>query len=290
MMPRCFGLIFTVVLVGGVSAAGCKNQKTSAPRTKAQASSSEVITSQPHAKAGEQQYIVRGSEGHSMDGQTFVVTRRSETLSEPGDLMTSVDIEMIFDGQMPDDWNSGDHASHTVIVNGEVVDSSHLDEPLPPQAREMLMQQGMNTYRDLVNKAMASEDQQSEHLEMFIDLHSDEHENPEPNDHPMWQRIEESEIALSFMENEALVTLWGIDLIKKHVEPAKRVDMLSKLLASTENRTPMRWQRACRNAMLITLMETQAAMGHDDEAQATLMSMIEENMNGTRSKNTTEQE
>ena len=92
------------------------------------------------------------------------------------------------------------------------------------------------------------------------------------------------------MENEALVTLWGIDLIKKHVEPAKRVDMLSKLLASTENRTPMRWQRACRNAMLITLMETQAAMGHDDEAQATLMSMIEENMNGTRSKNTTEQE
>jgi hypothetical protein len=106
----------------------------------------------------------------------------------------------------------------------------------------------------------------------------------------MWQRIEESEIALSFMENEALVTLWGIDLMKKHVEPAKRVDMLSKLLSSTENRTPMKWQRACRNAMLITLMETQAAMGRNDAAQATLMSMIEENMNGTRSKNTTEQE
>ncbi len=91
---------------------------------------------------------------------------------------------MIFDGQMPDDWNSGDHTSSTVTVNGEVVDSSELDELLPPQAREMLMQQGVSTYRDLVNKAMASEDQQSEHVEMFIDLHSHEHENPEPADHP----------------------------------------------------------------------------------------------------------
>ena len=41
-------------------------------------------------------------------------------------------------------------------------------------------------------------------------------------------------------------------------------------------------------AMLIALMETQVEMGDTDKANATLMSIVEENMNGTRPKNTAE--
>lgn len=298
MTRRVFGIVLSALVIGGVSAMSCQTNKTSTVSAKSEESASDESdpsTTKPAEKAGEHQYIVSKSQDHPMEGQTYVVAHGSRTSSEPGDQMTTVDIEMIVEGQMSDDRNGGNSASHTVMINGEVVDSSQLDEQLPPQVREMLKQEGLDTYRALVDRAMASSGDGDKHVEMIIEMHSDEdwgegdtHEESHEHRHPMWQRIDQGEIAMEFLQNEALVTLWALNLMKTHVEPATRADMVGKLLDTTNDQNLMQWQRACRNAMLITLMETQVEMGDTPKANATLMSIVEENMNGTRPKNTSE--
>ncbi len=300
MTRRVSCLVLSLLTIGGLSAVSCHGNKTSASHARSQEETPadpEPPTILLAQEAGEHQYIVSRNAEQPLNGTVGVVDGGSDRPAESTEETMSFDVEMIFDGPMPDDWNHANHSSHTVTINGEVVEDFNLDTQLPPQVREALKQQGTETYRELVEDAMASSDHENQHVEMLIDVYNDEeinasvdHADASHHDDFMWRRIEEGEVKMAFLENEALVTLWAIDVMKRHVEPVSRVDMVRKLLDMTQDQNQMKWQRACRNAMLMTLMETQVEMGNIPDANTTLMSIIEENMNGSRSKNTTEQE